>query len=401
MLHPAIRRLTVILALTALWLLFFTSCQSGNASNTQAQQSLFSPAPGSPISIPDGPGNVVIGDMNNDKKLDLVVACGKTRSIKVLPGKGDGQFAAPVSATTVPDSPGEIALGDVNGDGKLDLAIATHDSYGVMLLLGDGNGGFTIAPSSPIVMKVGHQPHTHGLALADMNRDNKLDLITVNSTDNDVSIALGDGRGRFTIMPGSPFAVGPSPYPGAVGDVNGDGHLDVVATATATGPSRAQQLPLSRALTLLLADGQGGFRSTKLPLRTGEPWFAVIRDINGDGKPDIVATHHELNQLTALLGDGQGGFVEATGSPFDFGNNAYHAVVADVNRDGKMDVLAAGGDRVHVMLGDGRGGFAKGPAILSGRGTWRLALGDLNGDGKIDVATTNSEINTVSVMLGR
>jgi hypothetical protein len=329
------------------------------------------------------------------------VACGKSRSIIVLPGKGDGQFAAAASTTTVPDSPGEMALGDVNGDGKLDLTIATHDSYGVLLLLGDGNGGFTIAPSSPIVMRVGQHPHTHGLALADMNRDNKLDVVTVNNADNDVSIALGDGRGGFTRAPDSPFAVGPSPYPLAVGDVNGDGQLDIVATATATGPARAQQLPLSRALTLLLSDGRGGFRSSQLPLRTGEPWFAVISDLNGDRKPDIVATHHDLNQLTVLLGDGRGGFVEARGSPFDSGHQVFHAIVADVNRDSKMDVVAAGGDSARVMLGDGRGGFATGPATQTGRGTWRLDGGDLNGDGRMDMVTSNSESGTVSVLLGR
>jgi hypothetical protein len=193
-------------------LLFITACQPGSASN-QGQQSLFANAPGSPISISDGPSNVLISDINNDKKLDLVVACGKSRKIIVLLGKGDGQFSAEASSTTVPDSPGEIALGDVNGDRNLDLAIATHDSYGVLLLLGDGNGGFASAPSSPIVMKVGQHPHTHGLALADMNGDNKLDLVTVNNSDNDVSIALGDGRGGFSRAPGSPFPVGPSPYP--------------------------------------------------------------------------------------------------------------------------------------------------------------------------------------------
>ncbi|HEY6120546.1 MAG TPA: VCBS repeat-containing protein [Pyrinomonadaceae bacterium] len=389
---------------TVMCLFFFTSCKSGSANgndaDTQMQQSLFTPAPGSPISLPDAPGNVVIGDMNNDTKLDIVVVCGKSRSIVVLLGKGDGQFS-PISTTTVPDPPGEIALGDVNGDGKLDVAIATHDSYGVTLLIGDGKGGLIIAPSSPVMMKVGDHPHTHGLAIADMNQDNKLDLITVNNSDNDVSIALGDGRGNFTRAPGSPFAVGPSPYPLAVGDVNGDGRLDIVATATATGPSRAQQLPLSKALTLLLSDGHGGFRTTWLPLRTGEPWFAVIGDLNGDRKPDIVVTHHEKNDLSVLLGDGRGGFVEARASPFDLGHHLFHAVVTDVNRDGKMDVVAAGGDSVRVILGDGRGGFAAGPSVPSGQGVWRLAAGDLNGDGKIDVVAGNAESNSLSVLLGR
>lgn len=378
----------------------FASCQTGNA-NTQQQRSLFTPAPDSPISISKDPGNVLVGDMNNDRKPDLVVASGRARTISIMLGKGDGRFAQPASTTTIPDSPGELALGDVNSDGKLDLAIVTHDSYGVLLLLGDGKGGFTWAPRSPIVMKVGQHPHTHGLSLADMNHDGKLDLVTVNNADNDVSIAIGDGRGGFTIAPGSPFAVGPSPYPLAVGDVNGDGLLDIVATATATGPSRAQQLPLSRSLTLLLADGRGGFRSSLLPLRTGEPWFAIISDLNGDRQPDIVATHHELNQLTVLLGDGRGGFVEAVGSPFDFGHHAFHAIVADVNHDGKMDVIAAAGDGIRVMLGDGRGGFSLGPTTLTGPGTWRLAGFDLNSDGKLDLVTSNSEGGTVSVFLGR
>ena len=381
--------------------LLFAACQSGNANNTEAQQSLFTPAHGSPISVPGAPGNVITGDVNNDKNLDVVVACGRNRSITVLLGKGDGQFAAAGSAITVADPPNEIALGDVNLDGKLDLDVGTHDSYCVLLLLGDGNGGFTTAPASPIVMRAGDHPHTHHVALADMNRDNKLDLVTVNSTDNDVSLAFGDGRGGFARAPRSPFAVGPSPYPFAVGDVNGDGQLDVVATATATGPLRSQQLQMSKALTLLLADGSGGFRSSQLPLRTGEPWFAVINDINADRKPDIVVTHHDMNKLTVMLGDGRGGFVEAAASPFDGGGKLFHTAVTDVNRDGKMDVLAAGGDSVRVMLGDGRGGFATGPTIQSGPGTWRLDLGDVNRDGKLDLIASNLENDSVSVLLAR
>lgn len=341
------------------------------------------------------------GDVNNDQKLDLVVACGTSRSITVLLGKGDGQFAPAGSPITVPDPPHDLAIGDVNLDNNLDLAVGTHDSYGVLLLLGDGKGGFTKTPTSPIVMRAGNQPHTHGVALADMNRDNKLDLVTVNSTDNDVSLAFGDGLGGFTRAPRSPFAVGPSPYPFAVGDVNGDNHPDIVATATATGPLRSQQLPLSRALTLLLGDGTGAFRGSQLPLRTGEPWSVFISDINGDRKPDVVATHHDMNQLTVLLGDGRGGFVEATASPFNFGGKAFQVVVTDVNRDGKMDALAAGGDSVRVMLGDGRGGFATGPTIRSGPGAWRLDLADVNRDGKPDLITTNLENDTVSVLLAR
>ena len=386
------------LLLTVSWTSFFISCPAGDAPSNASQQSLFANAPGSPVSLQGGPGTVLIGDMNNDRKLDLVVALGQARSITVLEGKGNGQFGAALSNTTVTEGPGEMALGDLNGDGKLDVAFTSHDSYGVTLLTGDGKGGLAKAPNSPIVMKAGQHPHTHGLAVADMNRDNKLDLVTCNNADNDISIAYGDGRGNFTVAPQS-FPVGPSPYPFGVGDVNNDGWLDIVATASATGPSRREQLPLSRALTLLLADGKGGFRSHRLPIRTGEPWFAAIADLNRDGKADIVATHHEINAVTVMIGDGRGGFTEGSGSPFDFGVSLYGIVVADVDRDGTMDVIATKGDSIRVLLGDGRGAFNPAPPIPVGPGAWRFAAADLNGDGSVDIVTGNSEANNLSVLM--
>jgi hypothetical protein len=411
--HSVIRLAAVV------GVLVMSACTSGEAGmgRTPTQQPLFVAGPS--INIPSGPSDVVLGDMNRDGRLDLVVSSGQARSIMVLlsnstgdstgesAGKGADKSAGPFRAaaartTSVPDIPGEMVLGDVSGDGNLDLAFISHDSYSVILLLGDGRGGLALAPNSPIVMKDGQHPHTHGLGIGDLNGDGKLDLVTVNNADNDVSVALGDGRGGFTRAPGSPFAVGPSPYPLALGDVNSDGRLDIVATATATGPHRAQQLPFSRALTLLVGDGRGGFQTSQLPMRTGEPWFVALGDVNGDRKPDLVVTHHEMNELTVLLGDGTGRFREAGGSPFNLGHNAWQIVLADVNRDGRTDVIAAAGDGVRVMLGDGSGGFKPAPdsPFATGRGTWTMAVGDVNRDGKIDVVTCNSGSNTVSVLLG-
>ena len=383
---------------TLLLMLLSTGCARGGGS---PQQSMFAPASGSPIAINCGPGIITVGDLNKDGKPDLIVGCEQTRTVTVLVGAGGGAFRVsnPIS---LPDAPGNIVLGDVNGDGNPDAAIDSHDSYGVILMLGDGKGSLAVAPTSPIVMKEGQQPHTHGLGLTDMNGDRELDLITANNADNDISIAFGDGRGGFTRAP-TTFGVGPSPYPFALGDVNNDGRSDIIATASATGPQRAQQLRSSFALTLLLNDGRGGFRRSDLPVRTGQPWFAALGDVNGDGKTDAVASHHDQSKLTVMIGDGTGRFSEGAASPFDFGRNVFQLLVADANHDGRLDALAAVGDGVHVMLGDGRGRFrpAPGSPVLTGRGVWRFVVADLNADGKPDLATSNLESRSVSVLLGR
>jgi hypothetical protein len=375
-----------------------------NACAVPEGRRLLAPAPGSPIPIAGGPGNIILGDVNRDGRLDLIVACWKTKSITVLFGQGDGQFRATRGGPVlVPESPGEMALADVNGAGEPDLAIASHDSYVVRLLPGDGAGGFALAPDCSVVMRDGRRPHTHGLVAGDLNGDGHLDLVTVNNADDDVSVALGDGRGGFTRAPGSPLAVGPSPYPATLGDLDGDGHLDIVATATAVGPGRDERVASTRALTVLSGDGRGGFRRSRVPLRTVQPWFVAVGDVNGDRTPDLVVTHAERRELTVLVGDGTGGFRETDDSPLDLGHAAWRTVLTDVDRDGKADVVAAADSGVRVLLGDGRGGFrpAPGSPFPTGKGTWQLAVGDLNGDGKPDVAASNLESDSVTVLLAR
>lgn len=385
--------------LAALALLIFSACNAG-----ALQDSLFRPRVVIPLA--NKPSNIALADLNKDGRLDLIVTSEEARTVQIMFGEKDGAPFRPDAAQTIKiwegvDSPGDLVLGDVNGDGRLDLAWDFHDSYNVTLLLGQANGGFALAPNSPIVMRQGQTPHTHGIGLADLNGDGKLDLATVNNAHNDISVALGDGRGSFTIAPRT-FAVGPSPYPPTIGDINNDGRPDIVSNATATGPNRAQQLPMSRALTILINDGLGGFTRRDASIRTMTPWSQAIGDINGDGKPDLVATHHDQSKLTVLLGDGAGGFREVAGSPFEMGRNVWRVELADVNRDRRLDVITAGGDSVRIMLGDGAGSFrpAPGSPYVTGAGTWRLAVGDINQDGKPDIVTSNTDNRSVTILFG-
>jgi hypothetical protein len=121
-----------------------------------------------------------------------------------------------------------------------------------------------------------------------------------------------------------------------------------------------------------------------------------------DSVDDLVATHHDQSKLTVLLGDGAGGFREVGGSPFDMGGNVWRLDLLDVNRDRRLDVIAAGGNGVRIMLGDGAGNFrfAPGSPYVTGAGTWRLAVGDVNQDGKPDIVTSNTDNKSVTILFG-
>jgi hypothetical protein len=360
----------------------------------EAADPMFGPAPGSPFKAPGGGHNFVLGDANGDRKPDLLVCSGATLS--VLWGNGQGGFErATNAAVELAHGASEMVMADFNRDGNIDWAGAHHDHYDVIVLLGNGDGKFVPASGSPFVARdSGKRPHTHGLAAGDLDGNGVLDLVTANNEDNDVSVLLGQGDGRFVGAPGSPFPVGRSPYPIALADVNGDGKLDLVAPNSG---------PANRTITVLLGDGKGALRpAPKSPfLAAGNAFFVAVADVNGDAKPDLIATHDEDSLATLLLGDGRGAFQAARTSPIELGNRAWAIVPIDLNDDGKLDLAGAGHDAVPVLIGDGRGAFrpAKASPFQAGKGSWRLALADLNGDDKLDIVTGNVESGNFSVLL--
>jgi FG-GAP-like repeat len=370
--------------------------------NAQSQQLIFAPAPGSPFAVGNQPSDIVAGDVNKDGKLDIVTANTGSRDLTVLLGDGRGGLnAAPGSPIALAIPPSFIVMGDLNKDSNLDLALAQHDgSYDVTILFGDGRGRFTTAPTSPFTPLKSTDPHTHGIVLGDVNRDGNLDIITANGganagkMDAGVSVSLGDGKGGFQPAPGSPVAIGKLPAGITVGDVNQDGMLDIVT------PNEG-----SKDFAVLLGNGSGGFKSA-----AGSP-FALQRiandigigDVNQDGRADIVITHDDSSLVTVLLGYGRGAdFKPAPGSPFDLGHHAWNLIIVDVNDDTRMDLIMRGPEnRIMAHLGNGKGVFspALGPAFAVGLDPFGFTLGDVNSDGRVDIITANHGSNNVTVLL--
>ncbi len=215
--------------------------------------------------------------------MDVVVASEGSNDVTVLLGDGRGGLRQGASVPAGAN-PAEIFVGDFDRDGHPDLAIANHDTSFVTILLGDGQGGFRPASGSPLT--VHSKPHPHTVDGCDANGDGNLDLVIDSWEEERLTLLLGDGKGGFQ-TPGLAIEVGRKPYRNLkLRDVNGDGKCDIVAPSYGKG-----------VVTILLGDGRGHFKAGD-PIPAGPAPFTVdVGDLNHDGFPDLAFSNYS-GQIT-------------------------------------------------------------------------------------------------------
>jgi FG-GAP-like repeat/Putative Ig domain len=351
----------------------------------------FSSAQGSPISIPVT-NYVAVGDFRGQGKPDLAVAINGP-GIYIMLANGDGTFTqASGSPINVPRAPWDtlfnplmvfIAVGDFNNSGKLGLAVANLSNDNAVILLGNGDGTFTLPTS--FVNSGGNYANT--VAVGDFLGNGDLDLAIANSPSGlPVDIVLGCADGAFNQGPVSANGNLTSAYMPAVGDFNGDGKLDLAVTGGGYGNS------LVNAVTILLGNGDGTFSlAQNSTFTTGaNPWAIVAADFNGDGQLDLAIANQDDGTLTILLGSGDGAFAPATGSPVAVGSGPYALATADLNSDGKLDLVVANQNdgTLSILLGNGDGTFtpAAGSPVSVGGAPNSVAVGDFNSSGRLGIA---------------
>jgi len=313
-----------------------------------------------------------------------------------------------------------MTTGDFRGNGKTDIAAVNCGSDGncvsategsVGILLGNGDGTFQSVVTYP---SGGYG--TLSIAAGDVNGDGKMDLVVTNICGSSntcemdsatIGVLLGNGNGTFQAPLVFPTGGFPSQYL-AIADLNGDGKLDVVvgncdpAQNCFTGSGMGS-------VSVLLGNGDGTFAAPVLYPSGGLNALGVgIADVNGDGKPDIVVANcgiansetadcSETQVLSVLFGNGDGTFQAPINTTWN-GPSAGAEALADVNGDGIPDALLGNQNGITVFLGNGDGTFQPGVAYeTGGNGAGAVLLADLNGDGILDLMSASGGL---AVLLG-
>jgi len=323
---------------------------------------------------------MVMGDFNQDNLSDVIIAG------KVALARGNGTFKKPVSVPELPTKGSAFLAVDFNADGLLDMVVADDVGHRVGVSLNTGELGFQTA-----WYEVAVKPSS--IAVGDLNGDHANDLVFV-AHDGDVlgtMVNAGDG----TLLPPKLRATRPAPTSVVVGDFDGDGVVDVAYGA---------QFVVGE---LLKNDGKLAFTSRDL----GSSADAMVAsDLDADG--DLDMAFGSTNTVLVKWNDGQGNFSEHTLRILEndcsgWATTPYFFVVHDLNGDGKPELLAAYADgcgdasrrAVWTALNNGDHTFTTKTRYLDQIST--IAAGDITGDGKAELLAQDYELGGQSVQVFR
>jgi VCBS repeat protein len=302
--------------------------------------------------------------------------------------------------TLRPDSSPRVVLADasadLDGDGLPDLV--THYNGGDYPDSCSEDSGVTVCTSWASVSRaLGPGRFRRGrvvyesdvddlspLAAGDVTGDGRPDLLLPFSNyygDNGVRVFANEGAGRF-VRRNRFLSTGQPPVAAALVDLDGDGSLDLI---TANDEDETNRLADGSVSVFLGAKGGGFGRRYDYPVGGGADGL-VVRDLNDDGRPDVVVSRGEAGPfVSVLLNRGDGTF--AAKRDYRGARRFAEAVaVGDVDGDGRPDLLVAnGGHGISVLLNHGSGTFGRRLVVVSRDKVFSLATGDLNGDGRADV----------------
>jgi uncharacterized protein YjdB len=353
------------------------------------------------------PYSVALADIDGDGKSDIIVLNAGANNISVyrnISSSGSltaGSFAS-VLNFTVGNNPEDVTIGDMDGDGKLDVIVANFSASTVSVLRNTSTSG-SISFAGQVAFTTGTGPQ--GVRVADMDGDGKADIVTANFSANTVSVLRNlSVPATINFAAKSDFGVGSNPYNVVLADMDGDGKFDIVS-----GNTSSNNVSILRN-TATAGVINGSSFAAAFNYSTGVHPTVKVGDVDGDGKPEIVAANFTDNTISILRNTATSGTIDGSsfGAQVTFaaGAGPYVAALSDANGDGKNDIFVANfsGNSVSVFRNTATSGTINGSSLAARvdfatatNPIW-IALGDLDGDGKADIVIPNKGSNSVSIL---
>jgi hypothetical protein len=341
------------------------------------------------LPVGDEPTSATAVDFDGDGKVDVAVCSFTSSVIQVFRGQGDGRFDTPVVITLNTNAgPHTLRHGDFDNDGSPDLMVTKSSNGNFFVHLFQGVMDGRLQFSDGIRTRVGLSPQ--GFDIGDLDGDGNLDVVVANRNAGTLSFCLGDGTGEFPRVTTSSVDL-LSPSDVALGDLDGDGDLDL-ATAN---------LDDAGSTRVWIGDGSGGFvRSGSFPTSGMRSECIQLTDVTGDGFLDAVIANFVSNDVSILPGDGKGGFDDPMVIPTLAG--PIELRVVDLDGDGWLDlaVAARNADSLAIHRGTGPCQFDSPEIHDAGKGPFDLVLSDIDGDGLTDLVSAVREGQGCSILLG-
>lgn len=248
-----------------------------------------------------------------------------------------------------------------------------------------GRGDGTFEPGTHI--PTGASPAA--IDVGDFDGDGTTDFVATDPPGDHFTVHLGRGDGTFDPGKLFPLVTSSGSFSLIVDDFNGDGRLDLATGNTWTVD-----------VSVILGNGDGTFGGAP-SYRVGRwPFSIAAADFDSDGRDDVVTANGASHDVTVLLA-GPGGRL-AAGVSYAAGPNPSSVAVGDFNKDGRVDLVTnAGPHNVAVLLGNGDGTFAAPVWHDAGEPPWSVAVADLDADGQQDLVVANPFSNGVTVLKGR
>jgi len=330
------------------------------------------------------PKGIDLADFDADSLVDVVVANYGAGTISVLRNTGSGVLAAKVDYSLGASNLNPIyaVVGKFDANTSMDIAVVSTNNSKLSIFLNSGTGTF---PSRADYTTVSN---AYGVSVGDVNNDASLDIVVTNYNANTVSVFMNTGTGTFSAK--VDYATGTGPRVVALGDTNGDSYKDIiVGNVTAN------------TISILPNNGNGTF-GTKVDHGAVPTLGSVhVADLNGDSRQDIVYSESTSKPFHVMLNNNNSGFTKSTDGVKISSNTADVSMVADYDRDGRLDLAINSNNNryIYIFKNMGNGVFTNNVSVSGPFYTGFSVTSDVNGDGAPDIVVARPMYSAVVVYL--